>query len=669
MSVIVPTLYFTMNIIIWNSRGALKPNFQSHIQDLTRIHDPAIFVVMETKLGGRRAKEISDLLPFDGAIHTDTIGYAGGLWLLWNSDKVEIEALAKTEQEIHVEVKVRSSDLAWIFSAIYASPRSEERCVLWENLSKAAELHNKPWIMAGDFNEPLIGEDKFGGRGVSIGRSLLFKDCLDKCSMVDMGFSGPRYTWSNKRDLNNLILERIDRFFGNPNWCLLYPNAKVTHLTRCHSDHCPVLLESNPNRSLHLNRPFRFQSFWLTDLTFPAVVNHAWNGSGKLADSIDRFTKEATVWNKIHFGNIHAKKRRCIARLYGIQRALASQPSDNLIYLENQIHSELEMVLDQERELWASKSRINWMIQGDRNTSFFHVSALARRRRNHIASVKDERGEWITGEREVMDYFRKGFISLYTTSHTEAGRLGLQHHQWQNQLFEEEKCSLDSMVTREEIKDALWSMKAYKAPGPDGLHAGFFQRFWLVVGDSVLEEVMDVFTKRRVPEFMNKTHIVLIPKIQGPEVIGNYRPISLCNTIYKIITKVIVARVRPLLDKLISPYQAAFIPGRRGVDNTIIAQELIHTIGRTKGKRGYMAIKIDLAKAYDKIEWGFIREMLINFNFPNRLSDLILSCVTSVSTSLLFNGGSLEPFKPSRGIRQGDPISPYLLYGVSRPPD
>ena len=153
------------------------------------------------------------------------------------------------------------------------------------------------------------------------------------------------------------------------------------------------------------------------------MVRHACNGSGKLADSIDRFTKEAIIWNKSHFGNIHAKKRRCIARLYGIQRALANQPSDNLIYLENQIHSELEMVLDQERDLWALKSRINWMIQGDRNTSFFHVSALARRRRNHIASIKDERGDWITREREVMEYFRKGFISLYTTLHTEAGWL------------------------------------------------------------------------------------------------------------------------------------------------------------------------------------------------------------------------------------------------------
>nr|XP_023904370.1 uncharacterized protein LOC112016096 [Quercus suber] len=239
-----------MNLLIWNSRGALKPSFQTYIHELYRRHDPAILVIMETKLGGSKAKEVTDRLPFDGAIHTKTIGFIGGLWLLWNDDRVEIEELAKTEQEIHVEVKVRASNLSWIFSAIYTSPRSEERCILWNNLSKVAELHNKPWIMAGDFNEPLVQDDKFGGRGISVNRSLAFKDCLDFCSMVDMGFSGPRYTWTNKRDVNNLILERIDRFFMNPDWCVLYPEAKVTHLPCCHSDHCSVLLETNPARSV-----------------------------------------------------------------------------------------------------------------------------------------------------------------------------------------------------------------------------------------------------------------------------------------------------------------------------------------------------------------------------------------------------------------------------------
>ena len=167
-------------------------------------------------------------------------------------------------------------------------------------------------------------------------------------------------------------------------------------------------------------------------------------------------------------------------------------------------------------------------------------------------------------------------------------------------------------------------MKAFKAPGPDGLHAGFFQRFWLVVGDSVREEVMKVFRERKVPEYLNRTLIVLIPKIQGPETIGNYRPISLCNSIYKIVTKIIVARIRPHLERLVSPYQAAFVPGRRGVDNTIIVQELIHTIGWAKGRNGYMVIKLDLEKAYDKLEWSFIREMLTRFNFSENLIELIM---------------------------------------------
>ena len=107
-----------------------------------------------------------------------------------------------------------------------------------------------------------------------------------------------------------------------------------------------------------------------------------------------------------------------------------------------------------------------------------------------------------------------------------------------------------------------------------------------------------------MPEYLNRTHIVLIPKIQGPKTLGNYKPISLCNTVYKIVTKIIVARLRPYLEKLVSPLQSAFVPGRKGIDNAIIVQELIHSISRKKGAVGYMAIKLDLEKAYDKLEWS-----------------------------------------------------------------
>ena len=117
---------------------------------------------------------------------------------------------------------------------------------------------------------------------------------------------------------------------------------------------------------------------------------------------------------------------------------------------------------------------------------------------------------------------------------------------------------------------------------------------------------MYIFEEGRIPEYLIRTNIVLIPKIAGPESLGNYRPISLCNTVYKIVSKIIVARLRPHLDKLVCPLQSAFVPGRRSVDNAIVVQELIHTISNKRGLGSYMAIKVDLEKAYDKIEWNFI---------------------------------------------------------------
>lgn len=181
------------------------------------------------------------------------------------------------------------------------------------------------------------------------------------------------------------------------------------------------------------------------------------------------------------------------------------------------------------------------------------------------------------------------------------------------------------------------------------------------MGDSVKAEVRKAFTKCKVPKYLNRTNVMLIPKIAGLESLGNYRPISLCNTVYKIVTKILVARIRPYLDKLVSPLQSAFVPGRRIVDNAIVVQEIIHTISNKKGRVGYMAIKVDLKKAYDKIEWSFIRKVLINANLPQDMVSLIMSCVSSVSTSILFNGGNMETILPLRGIRQGDPLSPYLF--------
>jgi len=174
-------------------------------------------------------------------------------------------------------------------------------------------------------------------------------------------------------------------------------------------------------------------------------------------------------------------------------------------------------------------------------------------------------------------------------------------------------------------------------------------------------EVANIFESRIVPEYLNETLISLIPKCPTPESLNHYRPISLCNTIYKIVSKIVVDRLRPHLDKLISPNQAAFVPGRRGLDNVVIAQELLHSLDIKKGKVGFMAVKVDLAKAYDRLEWSFIHHVLNAFHLPRMLIDLIMSCISSTSISILFNGGKLDSFKPTRGIHQGGPLSPYIF--------
>jgi hypothetical protein len=123
--------------------------------------------------------------------------------------------LAATKQEIHAVIKVRSSNFAWFLSSIYVSPRIMERKILWGNLAQVASLHSLPWLLAGDFNEVLCSEDKFGGLPVNLRRSQLFSNCLDTCGMINLGFNGPRFTWSNLKEFSSFIQECLDRGFAN----------------------------------------------------------------------------------------------------------------------------------------------------------------------------------------------------------------------------------------------------------------------------------------------------------------------------------------------------------------------------------------------------------------------------------------------------------------------
>lgn len=151
---------------------------------------------------------------------------------------------------------------------------------------------------------------------------------------------------------------------------------------------------------------------------------------------------------------------------------------------------------------------------------------------------------------------------------------------------------------------------------------------------------------------VNKTLLVLIPKVANPQDLSQYRPISLCNVLYKLCSKTMANRLRGILEEVISVEQSAFVPGRLITDNVLIAYECIHYLRKKKGKTGSCAIKLDMAKAYDRVEWNYLEAVMQALGFPSSWCALVMKCV---------NGVASDSFTPTCGIRQGDPISPYLF--------
>ncbi|XP_021979685.1 uncharacterized protein LOC110875793 [Helianthus annuus] len=544
----------------------------------------------------------------------------------WNPLVFDVMVLFQSDQVMHLQLFFKHEKKMLFCSIIYAANYYISRRELWNHLVlHKALVRNDPWVMLGDFNSALYLEDKSMGCS-SISASMRdFQTCVNDIEMLDLNQSGLHFTWSQKPKKGIGLMKKIDRVMGNSQFVTQFPNAVAVFCPARLSDHSPSILKI-PVVGKVKHKSFKFANFLVHKPDFLVIVKRIW-------DTDIRGVYQFSVVKKLRMlksplrvllfqqGNLHKKVQELREKLDQIQRELDSNPASLIIREEETStrRSYQEALLDEERFL-KQKSKVDWLAVGDMNSAFFHSSLKNKVHYSRINVIQDANGK--VYEDELVQF---AFVNHYENFLGHKGDISLSPAPdlFTNKLNIDVSGHMVRPVTPDEVKGRCSRL------------------------GKLLRE-------------LNHTILVLLPKTSSPSVVTDYRPVACCNVLYKCISKIVADRIKVGLNDIVSVNQSAFVPGRRISDNVLLTQELMHNYHCNVGPPK-CAFKVDIQKAYDTVDWNFLKGILFGFGFHPTMVHWIMLCVSTTTYSVCVNGEVHGFFKGSRGLRQGDPVSPYLF--------